>query len=128
MGEPKRRPQRSEWEDLFYAQLKESETPLPIRQYEFAKCIGRKFKADDAWPDERLIVEINGGIWRNGRHNTGIGYENDMERNALASALGWRVIQFSPRHVKSGWACRITRVALGLDEMTPDMTRAKEWR
>ena len=128
MSKPKRKPQRSEWEDLLYAQLKSSGTPLPVRQYEFAKCIGRKFRADAAWLDERLVVEINGGIWRNGRHNTGIGYENDMERNALAVGLGFRVMQFSPRHVRSGWALQMIRVALGLDDLTREMTRAKEWR
>ena len=128
MGKPKRRPQKSEWEDLLLAQIRASDTPVPVRQFAFAKCIGRQYKADAAWVDERLIVEVNGGIWRHGRHNTGIGYENDMERNDLAAAMGWKVLQFSPRHVKSGWALQIIRVALGLQDMTREMTRAKEWR
>lgn len=130
MGKPrfKKPSQKSEWEERFAWQIKQSGIVQPLRQYPFAKCIGRLYRSDFAWPDERLMVEINGGLFVGGRHSNGVGLENDMERNALASALGWRVIQFSPRHVKSGWACRITRVALGLDDMTREMTRAKEWR
>lgn len=128
MRKTKRKPQRSEWEDKFAWQVKQAGIVQPVRQYPFAKCISRLYKADFLWPDERVLVEIQGGIFVNGRHNHGAGYENDLERNSLAAALGLKVLQFSPRHVKSGWALALTQVALGLRELTKDMARAKEWR
>jgi very-short-patch-repair endonuclease len=116
---------RSEWEALFAKQLKDAGLPLGKAQYQFAACIGRRYKADRAWPKERLIVEIQGGIFNGGRHARGVGYENDLERNALATALGWRVMGFSPRHVKSGWARDITAVALGRGSVSEEMAFAK---
>lgn len=128
MSKPKRKPQKSEWEERFWDQCRTSGIPLPVRQFAFAKCIGRKYAADFAWPDERLIVEIQGGIFVGGRHNHGAGFEADLERNNLASSIGWKVLQFSPRHVRSGWGLELTKVALGLQDLTREMTRAKEWK
>lgn len=115
-------------EDSFWRQIVESGIPLPVRQFEFAKCIGRKYRADLAWPDERVLIEVDGGLYNGGRHSNGVGRENDMERDAISCALGWKLMRFSPRHVRSGWALAMTKVALGLQDMTREMTRAKEWR
>lgn len=128
MSKPKRRPQKSEWEERFWCQLVESGTPLPLRQHQFARCVNRKFQSDFFWDDERLIVEIDGGMYSNGRHNTGKGREEDMERDAIAYGLGITTLRFSPKYVRSGWALAMTRVALGLQDMTREMTRAKKWR
>ena len=128
MSKPKRRPQKSEWEEKFWAQIVEAGIPRPIRQFEFAKCIGRKYRSDYGWVDEKLLVELDGGLYIGGRHSTGIGRENDMERDAISCALGWKLMRFSPRHVRSGWALAMTKVALGLQDLTREMTRAKEWR
>lgn len=122
-----KRSRKSEHEELFAWQVKQAGIVQPVRQYPFAKCISRLYRADFCWPDERLIVEIQGGIFVNGRHSRGMGYEADLERNSLAAMLGWKVLQFSPRHVKSGWALSATEVALGLKEMSVDVARAKEY-
>lgn len=127
MGNTKRHSQKSEFEEIFAYQLKERGLPLGIPQYPFAKCIGRNFRADRAWLDERLIVEINGGGWVGGRHNTGAGYEADLERTAIATALGWKVMGFSTRMVKKGWAVEMTAVALGAKEMERELAWAKRW-
>ena len=85
MGKPRKHSQKSEFEEIFAYQLKQAGLPAPVRQHPFAKCVSRLYKADFAWPDERLIVEINGGGWVGGRHNTGQGYEDDLERTAIAT-------------------------------------------
>jgi very-short-patch-repair endonuclease len=55
----------------------------------------RKFRADYLL-DEKIIIEINGGQFINGRHNRGgKGYENDLTKLNLAQSNGFKVFQFT---------------------------------
>jgi very-short-patch-repair endonuclease len=62
----------------------------------------RRWRLDFAWPDHKLAVEIDGGIWANGRHNRGAGIEADCQKYLAATLLGWRIIRATPDMVKSG--------------------------
>lgn len=53
----------------------------------------RRWRFDYANPDERIAWEVEGGHWAGGRHNTGTGFEKDMEKYNHATLLGWRVIR-----------------------------------
>lgn len=65
----------------------------------------RKWRADLLWRHPRkLIVEVNGGGWVGGRHNTGAGAEKDYEKLAEALVLGYPSMQVTPRQVKTGQA------------------------
>jgi very-short-patch-repair endonuclease len=72
------------------------------REFLFAAEIGRKFRADFAFPDARLLVEIEGGSFTNGRHNRGYGFELDLEKYNIATYLGWRLLRFSTGMVMGG--------------------------
>jgi len=111
------KPRVNEWEEALYRQIVAAELPKPERQYPFAKSVGRQYRADFAFLDERLIVEVNGGAFIGGRHVRGAGYENDLERNAIATALGFKVMGVTPRHIRSGFALRWIECALGICEM-----------
>ena len=63
----------------------------------------RKWRLDFALAG-RLGVEIDGGIWVQGRHSRGAGMEADNEKNNEAVLLGWRILYFSTGQVKSGLA------------------------
>lgn len=56
----------------------------------------RKWRFDSAWPEKMIAVEFEGGIWTNGRHTRGKGYENDCEKYNNALLLGWRVFRLTP--------------------------------
>ncbi len=93
----------SELEETFLYHLKACGLPRPDeREYKFAKEIGRKWRADFAYTDIRLLVEIEGGEWINGRHNRNLG--KDAEKYNWAVLLGWRVLRFTGSMVKSGEA------------------------
>jgi very-short-patch-repair endonuclease len=64
----------------------------------------RKWRADFIWRKEKLIVEVDGGVFVGGRHSRGAGIETDCEKFAEAMALGYRVMRVTPRHVKNGQA------------------------
>lgn len=72
----------------------------------------RKWRIDVAFPEHLLAVEIDGGVWIKGRHNTGAGTLADMEKFAGLAALGWRVIRCTPQHVMRGTALAWVRQAI----------------
>jgi very-short-patch-repair endonuclease len=54
--------------------------------------------------DERTAVEIEGGIFSQGRHVRGAGYEKDLEKYREAAARGYKVYRFSTGEVLKGVA------------------------
>ena len=77
--------------------------PEPVREFMFAHP-DRKWRADFAWPDKRLIVEAEGGTWTKGRHVRGAGFENDCEKYNWASLNGWTVLRFTSSMIHDGRA------------------------
>lgn len=96
----------------------------PEKEYRFHP--ERRWRFDRAWPKQKVAVELEGarfgrpitchccgqtvkrklqgsGKWitvrEGGRHNTGKGYENDMEKYNAAIELGWVVLRFPPEKV-----------------------------
>ena len=41
---------------------------------------GRNWRCDFAWPDRRLIVEVEGGVYSQGRHTRPSGFTKDLEK------------------------------------------------
>ena len=60
----------------------------------------RKWSADFAIPSERLLIEVEGGIFSGGRHTRGAGFMGDMEKYNSAAMLGYRVLRYSPTQLK----------------------------
>lgn len=84
--------------------------PEPVPEYVFAKP--RRWRFDYAWPIQMVALEINGGVWTQGRHNRGAGAIADMEKLSEAAILGWRLIYATPEQVKDGTAMDRLRRAL----------------
>lgn len=85
---------------------------LPTPEFEFRFHAVRQWRADFAWPEEKLIVEYEGGVHTGGRHTRGQGFENDIEKYNEATLLGYRVIRITYGTVKSGMALEMTERAL----------------
>ena len=77
----------------FLALCKQEGIGEPQREWRFSH---RRFRFDYAWLSERVALEVNGGVWTQGRHTRGAGYVRDMEKMNLAAILGWRVFQVTP--------------------------------
>ncbi|OTG85551.1 hypothetical protein B9T31_12230 [Acinetobacter sp. ANC 4558] len=73
-------------------------------EQEFKFHSTRQWRADFHLVDKKILVEVEGGIWSNGRHTRGKGYLGDMEKYNAAVMLGYQVIRFSTEQVKSGLA------------------------
>ena len=58
----------------------------PVRKWRFDYCI----------IDKKIALEVEGGVFSNGRHTRGLGFKNDMEKYNNAVLLGWRLIRVTP--------------------------------
>lgn len=96
--------------ELFLFQVRAAKLPQPVREFRFHPT--RKWRSDFAWPDRKLLVEYEGGAFTQGRHTRGAGFEKDCEKYNSAVLLGFRVLRFTSRHVKSGEALQMTESAL----------------
>jgi very-short-patch-repair endonuclease len=79
--------------------------PAFEREYRFST--ERRFRLDFAWPDLRLGVEVEGGVYRGGGHTTVNGIRRDMEKSNLLTLLGWRLLRFHGDQVRSGEAASV---------------------
>lgn len=69
--------------------------PLPVAEYAFA-APARKWRADYAWPERLIIVEVDGAAWVQGRHTRGAGFIADQRKLNFAAKLGYRVLRYTP--------------------------------
>lgn len=92
----------------------------PLQQFRFAaestggtgkgcrqriKLAGMKdWRFDFAWPELLFSVEVEGGLFVNGRHSRGEGFEADLEKYRHALLLGWTVFRCGAKMIKSGVA------------------------
>lgn len=73
----------------------------------------RKWRADFHIVGKKILVEVEGGIWSNGRHTRGKGYIGDMEKYNAAVVMGYQVLRFSTEQVKSGLAVQQIETMVG---------------
>lgn len=88
----------SKLEATLATQLRALHLPLPVREATFHPT--RKWRFDFSWPDRKLAVEVEGGIWTQGRHNRGAGFAGDVAKLNEATLMGWRVLRVTDRMIK----------------------------
>lgn len=65
----------------------------------------RRFEADFYWPDLKLCLEVDGGVWLpKGGHTSGEGYTRDRERDVEALLHGILTVRYTSKQVRSGYA------------------------
>lgn len=100
----------SSLEDTFYAQIRMAGLPEPERE---AMVIpGRRYRYDFCWRANRLLVEVQGGVWGKGAHSSGSGINRDTEKLNTAVLQGWRVLQLTTNQIRDGLALAWTQEAL----------------
>jgi len=110
---------------------------LPTWEPEYRFC-ERMWRFDFAWPAFRIAMEIEGGVHGRlivvgvgverrknenvpiapgtrirvgGRHQSGPGFEADIEKYNRAALLGWLVLRATTAQVKTGYALETLRRA-----------------
>lgn len=94
----------SDLEDTLVFQLQALGAPQPEREYRFHPI--RKWRYDLAWIDKKIAVEVEGGVYIQGRHTRGAGVEGDCDKYNAATRLGWQVYRYTSKKIKSGEAAQ----------------------
>lgn len=87
--------------------------PEPVREHRF--MLSRRYRFDAAWPDKKIAVELEGGIWTRGAHVRGKHFESDARKYNFATLAGWKVFRFTAGMIRSGEAVRTVMEAMELN-------------
>ena len=90
LADPATAPTQSELELRMLRLIRDAGLPMPLVG---ATIAGHR--ADFAWPEQRLIVEIDG--WA--AHGNRAAFERDRARDVAHALAGWRVVRFTARRI-----------------------------
>jgi hypothetical protein len=83
---------RSELERRFVELCRDADLPFPAMNVVVAGL-----EVDAVWPDQRLVVELDGHAF----HRTAAAFERDRERDATLALAGFRVVRITYRRLHS---------------------------
>lgn len=85
---------------LLLLHVNAAKLPLPVFEYQFHPT--RQWKIDAAWPEYKLAVEIEGGIYmgRGTGHRSITGFEAGLEKYNQLAIEGWFLIRILPEWLK----------------------------
>lgn len=73
----------------------------PELEREFRFHPERKWRADFAHIESRTLIEIEGGIYVQGRHNRAAGFIADAEKYLEAFLAGWAVVRLTSAQIST---------------------------
>ena len=88
---------RSAIEEIMAIDLALSKLPPAVRQYRYLP--DRKFRADFAWPDRMVALEVDGAV-----HRIKGSFNKSFERAYLLQLAGWTVLHVGREQIISGQA------------------------
>ena len=86
-------------EKVFFALLNDANLPLPVKEHQFHDT--RKWRFDYCYPDRKIAIEVEGGVYTNGAHGSITGILRDMEKYTEAAILGYRILRILPDKLAS---------------------------
>ena len=82
-----------------------------VREYKFHSV--RRWRFDYAIPAYKIALEVEGGVWVNGRHTRPKGFLGDIEKYNMAAVMGWRVLRVTPSNLYKAATLKMLREAIG---------------
>jgi hypothetical protein len=120
----------SHLEDTLASHIKLLGLPEPKR--EFTAIPGRRFRWDFAWPQFRLLLEVQGGTWGKGgkggasAHSGGVAASRDCEKGNLAVLAGWKTLNVTTDQIRKGEAIRFLQDYFGVESRPGDFAMIRE--
>lgn len=71
----------------------------PTSEYRFDDT--RRWRFDFAFVSHKVAIEIEGGLYLNGRHVQAKGYQADLHKYNRATELGWVLLRYSPQMLRN---------------------------
>ncbi|MBU2177643.1 MAG: hypothetical protein KJ556_21330 [Gammaproteobacteria bacterium] len=99
--------------------------PLPEWEKHYRKAIpGRRYEIDFCWPEFKVGIEVQGGIWlaKTGKKSghIGAGAVRDFEKLNLLAEHGWIILQWSTDMIR--------RDPMGLIDQLKRILKNRGWR
>ena len=115
-----RRSKNERFEEKLAFEIRACRLPMPHRNHKWARQFlsekgrPREFEADFFFPVQKLIVEVQGGVWRvgGGAHSHPSNIERDIEKQQLAVLAGLADLPITTSQVSSGKGIDILTRAL----------------
>jgi hypothetical protein len=85
---------------------------LPRPELEFYFHPTRKWRFDLAFVREKIAVEIQGGAFIQGAHNSPMSFVKEQEKMNSAAVMGWRIIYRTPSNFLSNETADLIRRAM----------------
>jgi very-short-patch-repair endonuclease len=89
--------------------------PTPEAEHRFHPV--RKWRIDFAWPEQKVGLEVDGGVWTGGRHTRGAGWLKDTEKINTAVTMGWRMLRCTPQQLCTSEMLDTIKQALEYEEV-----------
>ena len=107
-------------QDIVSAYFKQCGLPAPVFELRFHSV--RRWRFDLAFPDQKVALEVQGGIFTGGRHNRGAAMLKEWVKLNTAAAMGWRLLYCQPKDLCMSQTVDIIREAL---EYEPENEKEK---
>ncbi|HSP37676.1 MAG TPA: DUF559 domain-containing protein [Frankiaceae bacterium] len=78
--------------------FRSADLPVPVCQYEVTADGVWIARVEFAWPEARLVVEIDGFAW----HSSKVAMQKDYERSRRLFHAGWDVLRFTADDLRTG--------------------------
>lgn len=83
--------------DLFTTLCKTDLHALCVKEYRFHPK--RMWRFDYALPEYKIALEVEGGVWTQGRHTRPQGFLGDVDKYNTATLMGWRLFRTTPEQL-----------------------------
>lgn len=103
LRKPKVKTKKTHLEEQMKEQLDEAGLTDYKRNFRFIPK--RRFEADFYFPELKLALECDGGVWlKNSGHTSGEGYTKDRERDVEALLHGIITVRYTSDQIRNGFA------------------------
>lgn len=106
---------KSHLEETLALHIRAAGLPPPVREFRFHPT--RRWRYDFAFVENKVAVEVDGGVWVQGRHTRPSGFIEDMHKLNEAAILGWTVIRVTGEMIRKGEALKLIERALGRESL-----------
>lgn len=82
----------------------------PVAEHQF--CASRKWRFDFAWVNQKVALEVQGGLFTGGRHSRGPALLKEHEKLNTAACDGWRILYTIPQNLCMSETLEMIREAI----------------
>lgn len=95
--------------------------PELVPEYQFIPA--RRWRFDFADVLAMVAIELEGGTWRNGRHNRPAGFAADCEKYNAATLAGWQVFRLTADMLRDDPAGHLIPIAMHITETRREVSQ-----